>query len=407
VSRAFALLLALGAAAPLARAQPLERTRLDAETVEGCTGLPYPRAPRELWSAGDEAVDVATAFWVLDRPAHLRAGHALVHYRVGRGTLRIESQLLDGGREERVRIEEERPIEPAFRSVYLRAVELPCERRTRYAVQHLAPAEGDLAQLARFDALLLEAVELQYDSQFAPARERLEQARALRPADPTPCWLMARLVYLDLEQNAERIAAEERARRFAEVERWADLAVERAPGQAEGYLWQGVARGRIATSQGNLRIALAGAVGGRGPAWLEQTLRRAVELPDRFRFFGFSTRGDALYALAQYYRLAPEGWYMRALGTRGDHGRAVELASEAVGMQPARIEYHKELAVALLCRGGPGDAEDARRELAAVLEIPAITPLDRIDQAHARALQADVPPNICAYSRDGFVEGGG
>ena len=58
--------------------------------------------------------------------------------------------------------------------------------------------------------------------------------------------------------NAEAIA---RARGYAEVEHWADEAVARAPDQAEGYLWQGVARGRIATSAGNLRIALAGMVG--------------------------------------------------------------------------------------------------------------------------------------------------
>jgi hypothetical protein len=218
---------------------------------------------------------------------------------------------------------------------------------------------------------------------------------------------MARLVYLELEQNAAGIPAGERARRFEEVERWADQAVARAPNQAEGYLWQGVARGRIATSLGNLRIALAGAVGGRGPAWLEQTLRRAVELPERFRFFGFSSRGDALYALAQFYRLAPEGWYMGLVGTRGDHERAVALAREAVAVQPVRIEYRKELAVALLCRGRNGDAGDARRELAALLEIPPITPLDRIDQAHARALLERVPDNVCWYSRDGFVEVGG
>jgi hypothetical protein len=405
VIRALALLCAL-APAVAAAAQPLERVKLEAESIDGCAGLPFPRGPRELWIGGGEAVDVATGFWVLDRPTHFRDGRASARFRVGQGVLRAESRLEDDLQTERVHLEEERPIEPAFRHVYLRNLSLPCERLTRYARTRLEPARGDLAELGRFDALLLEAVELQYDSQFTAARGRLEQARALRPAEPAPCWLMARLVYLELEQNADHLPAAERAERYREVEHWADLAVERAPGQAEGYLWQGVARGRIATSLGNLRLALAGAVGGRGPAWLEQTLRRAVELPDRFRFFGFSTRGDALYALAQYYRLAPDGWYMRALGTRGDRTRAVVLAGEAVGMQPVRIEYRKELAVALLCRGAQGDLAEARRELATLLEIPAITPLDRVDQAHARALQQRVPENICFYSRDGFLEAG-
>jgi hypothetical protein len=407
VSRALVLLLLVLCASPRAgAAQQLERARLEAVSIEGCPGLPYPRVSRELWLGSDEAVDVAGGFWLLDRPTHFRGGRALARYRVGPGVLRAESRLDADLAHESVRLEEEQPIAAAFRQVYLRGVALPCERHTRYAVTRLEPGSGDLAGLARFDELLLEAVELQYDGSFDPARQRLEQARALRPDDPAPYWLMARLVYLETEQSAPQLAADERARRFQEVERWADQAVQRAPGQAEGYLWQGVARGRIATSVGNLRIALAGAVGGRGPAWLEQTLRRAVELPDRFRFFGFSTRGDALYALAQFYRLAPDGWYMHLVGTSGDRTRAVQLASEAVRMQEVRIEYRKELAVALLCRGAQGDAEQARRELGALLELPAITALDRVDQEHARALQARVPANVCWYSRDGFVEAG-
>lgn len=399
-----ALLALLVALAPPAQgAQELERARLQPETVEGCPGVPYAHGARELWIGEDEAVDAAAEFWVLDRPSHFRSGHAEASYRVGEGTLRVESELEPDLASETVRLEEGEPIEPGVRRVYLHGVALPCERRTRYRVTRLEPAAGDLASLARFRELLLEAFELQYDAAFEAARERLEQARALRPADPAPYWLMARLLYLELEQNAAQIPAEERARRYVDVEHWADRAVERAPAQAEGYLWQGVARGRIATSQGNLRVALAGAMGGRGPAWLERTLRRAVELPDRFRFFGFSARGDALYALAQFYRLAPIGWYMRIVGTQGDRERAVELAREAVKTQPVRIEYRKELAVALLCRGAEGDAQTARGELEALLALPAITPLDRVDQAHARALRARVPRNICAYSRDGFV----
>jgi len=181
--------------------------------------------------------------------------------------------------------------------------------------------------------------------------------------------------------------------------------VQHPPDRAEGYLWQGIARGRIATTLGNLRMALDGALGERGPRWLEQTFQRAVTRPEEFRFFGFSTRADALHALAQYYRLAPDGWYMRLLGTRGDIERAIELSREAVAAQPVRIEYRAELAVELLCRNHPGDREAARAELEALLAIPAITPIDRIDHERARALLTEVPDDVCWSSRDGRLEG--
>jgi hypothetical protein len=145
-------------------------------------------------------------------------------------------------------------------------------------------------------------------------------------------------------------------------------------------------------------------VGGRGPKWLEQTLRQAAELQEDFRFLGFTTRGDALHALAQFYRLAPDAWYMGLVGTRGNLDRAVELSRQAVAIQPRRIEYHKELGVALLCRGRSDDLEAAARELREVLALPAITPLDQVDQRHARRLLEQRPANVCWYSRDGFQE---
>jgi tetratricopeptide (TPR) repeat protein len=216
--------------------------------------------------------------------------------------------------------------------------------------------------------------------------------------------MLARVRSLELEARARELSTEDRIRGYEEAERHADDAVVRAPREPEGYLWQAIARGRIVTARGNLRAALYAMLGGRGPAWIEQTLRTAVALPERFDFFGDSTRGDALYALAQFYRLAPDAWYMSALGTRGDVDRSVELLREAVERQPERLEYHKELAVALLCRGSDQDRASAEHELRELLTLPAITPIDAIDREHAQQLLARVPENVCGYSRDGFVE---
>jgi hypothetical protein len=376
------LAAALAAAlAPAAAAEDVARYELRATSIEGCPGLALPRGARELYVSGERAVDAQARFWTFDRPTDYRGGRSERRYRVGDGALRADATLAGDRSEETVRLWIERPIDARYVRAYLPDLALPCERRTRYAVEPLPPAPADLDALARFDALLLEATELQYDARFAEARARLEAASALRPQDPTPLWMLARARYLELE--AADLPAPDALAGYVEAEGWAEAAVERAPDRAEGWLWRGALRGRIATQSGDVRAALA-TLGGRGPLFVEHALQKAVSLPEDYRFFGDSTRADALHALAQYYRLAPDAWYMLALGTRGDLARAVELSAEAVRSQPVRIDYRTEHAAALLCRGGPGDVDAAHAELRAALDLPAITPVDARGHAHAR-----------------------
>ncbi|MFQ5514695.1 MAG: hypothetical protein ACE5FG_09670 [Myxococcota bacterium] len=397
------LLAALASRAGAVPREGLRHVALRATAIDGCPGIPYPRGERELFIDGDHVVDARSRFWELDRAREYRRGTAQVRYRVDTGSLLIVSELSEDLRTEKVRISIETPIEASYLRIYLNEVKLPCERHVSYDLRELGTAKADLEVLARFDALLHEATELGYNERYADVMERLRQAITLIPDDPAPYWMMARARYLELEQQAQTLSKEERMRGYEEAERWADAAVGRAPHRAEGYLWQGILRGRMATAQGNIRVALRGMLGGRGPAWLEQTLRKAVSLQEEYRFFGFSTRANALYALAQFYRLAPDAWYMAAVGTRGDIDRAVALARETVEAQPVRIEFHKELAVALLCRARPGDREEAEQHLREVLRLPAITRLDRIDQKHAHLLMRGLP-NVCWYSRDSLQE---
>ncbi|MCP4006027.1 MAG: hypothetical protein GY725_17715 [bacterium] len=380
----------------------LERVDLHASKIEGCKGLPLPSTDRSLRISGSRAVDVDARYWVLDRPAAFENGVAVTRYRVGEGLLRIESRLASDFTQEVVSIRVERTIEPSYLAIYLAGVTLPCERQTRYSVKRGKDTDGDIEQLAEFDRNLHQAEELGYDRLFSEAEALLRRAIELRPDDSAAHWMMSRLSYLHLEARASELPSSQRVQGYEEAEVWADQAVARAPLKAEGYLWQGVARGRIATSLGNIRIALQGAFGGRGPKWLEQTLARAASLQDDYRFFGFSTRADALYALAQFYRLAPDAWYMSVVGTRGDLDRSIELLEQAVEIQPVRIEYRKELAVGLLCRGSSDDIAAARSQLEAILRLPAISAIDGIDHAHARAMLGESPQNICWYSRDGF-----
>jgi tetratricopeptide (TPR) repeat protein len=403
-----ALLAICAAAACLAlpargvAAERADHFRLVPLTIEGCPGIARTLSEREVFRVGERTVDAGARFWTLDRARDYTSGAATTRYVVGTGELQVNARLADDLTQESVDLVVSRPIESSHLAIYLPGVALPCRRTIRYAVEALEPAAVDLATLARFDEALHRATELLYDQQFAPAEALLREARTLRPTDPAPYWMLARLRYLSLE--ADPATHEAKLEGYREAERFADLAVQHEPNRAEGYLWQGIARGRIATTIGSARTALGSALGERGPRWLEETFHRAVTRPPEFRFFGFSTRADALHALAQYYRLAPDGWYMQLLGTRGDISRAIELSTEAVEAQPVRIEYRAELAVELLCRNAPGDREAALAELRALLEIPAITPIDRIDHEHARALLRAVPDDVCSYSRDSAQE---
>jgi tetratricopeptide (TPR) repeat protein len=384
--------------------EPVQRTLLAVRSSQGCDGIPHSPGPRELLREGERAVDARARFWALDRPGDFLRGRALRRYRIGSGLLRVESSLDLGALVERLRFTLERSVESSHLAVYLPGVNLPCERTVHFRSAPLGPVAADLDELVAFDSALHQATEQIYDDGFAEARRLLERARSLRPHDPAPYWMLARLIILELEARPAWSGRARRVAAYEDAEAWADEAVALDPGGAEGRLWQGIARGRIITASGNLRVAVHAATGGRGPGWLEQTLRHASEPPGGYAFFGYTTRGDALYALAQYYRLAPTGWYMRVFGTRGDIERATELARRAVEIQPTRIEYRKELAIALLCRGAPGDHEEARAELERLLAIPAITRIDRLDHEHARALLSGVSGKVCWYSRDGFLE---
>ncbi|MBW2281919.1 MAG: hypothetical protein JRG82_14350 [Deltaproteobacteria bacterium] len=397
-------LLAASLAGPAdASAATATRVALHTLGTRGCAGLPAPAPQRELWIAGRHAVDPGARFWVLDRSRSYADGKASTRYRLGDGSLRVDAELAPDFGSERIRVWIDEPVAAPYLQLYLPGVALPCERQVDYRVSPLAGGEASLEALARFDALLHEATELGYDQRFAESDARLRAAIGIDADDPAPHWMRARTRYLKLESR-DALAAPHRVAAYGEAEAFADRAVALAPDRAEGYLWQGILRGRMVTSQGSVRTALNGMVGGRGPAWLERALSQAVSLPGEYRFFGFSTHGNALHALAQFYRLAPDAWYMAAVGTRGDIDRAIDLSRAAVATQTVRIEFRLELAVALLCRGSETDLLEARSQLKTLLGLPAVTEVDRVDQTHARRLLRGTILDVCAYSRDAVPE---
>jgi hypothetical protein len=352
-------------------------------------------------------VDLDARAWQLGEPAvYRRAGDAWAsdeRYRVGEGAVRVRVTLLP----RTGRVTAEVLPEPAgdfalALAQYLPGVELPCRAEGRVQSSPIAGSGRSPANAAAVHALIRRATEQLYDQHFAAADAALRQAETLAPKSDTLRWMRARVAYLE----GEALPADDRADRlaaFARAEHFADEAVELAPDHGEGWLWRGITRGRITTTQAGLRRAFDVLRGERGPAFVAECFERAIALRPEYVHFGFSAAGDARAGAAQLYRLLPDGaWAKRVLGVERDLDRAVELAREALAVQPIRIEYAKELGVALLCRADTKGASraEAERVLRAAQSLPARTPYELTDRRHAQQLIESPTGAACFYSRD-------
>lgn len=359
-------------------------------------------------------VDLDARAWQIDEPAVYRVEgdvlHATLRHRVGDGAVRVETRVAPGAGHFELAIHPEPAGEFSLAlAQYLPGVELPCRAVGSISLTP-APATGRRAADAAtvYDAIR-RATELLYDQHFARADAALRGAQEIAPDSDTLRWMRARVAYLE----GEALPAGDRAgrlERFTSAERLADEAVALDPEGGEGWLWRGVARGRITTTQAGLSLAMDVLLGDRGPAWTAHCFERAIELGPEYTHFGFTAAGDARLGAAQVYRLLPGGvWARPLLGVTRDLDRSVALAGEALALQPQRIEYAKELGVSLLCRAAvtenEADAAEARRVLRRALALPVRTSYERTDRRHVAELLGSDAERACGYSRDAWDEG--
>jgi tetratricopeptide (TPR) repeat protein len=357
-------------------------------------------------------VDLDARAWRLGEPAvYERKGDEWAsdeRYRVGDGAVRVRIALApkSGLFTAEVMGEPQGDFALAL-AQYLPDINLPCRAEGRIALAQVAGSGRSPGKAASVHALIRRATERLYDQRFRDAEAALREAQGLAPRSDTLRWMRARVAYLE----GESLPADDRADRlaaFARAERFADEAVELAPDHGEGWLWRGIARGRITTTQVGLRRAFDVLRGERGPAFVADCFERAIALRPEYVHFGFSAAGDARAGAAQLYRLLPDGaWARRVLGVARDLDRAVVLAREALAVQPIRIEYAKELGVALLCRADTngGNRAEGERVLRSAQSLPARTPYELTDRRHAQQLLSSPPGAACSYSRDTWEAG--
>ncbi|MSQ03888.1 MAG: hypothetical protein EXR71_18705 [Myxococcales bacterium] len=231
----------------------------------------------------------------------------------------------------------------------------------------------------------------------------LEAYVATHPEDPEALWRLSRALYENGEVLAQSVPDKQRLAIYARARGLAHRAQLLEPNGGQGYLWEGVAMGRIATASGILsQLSTADDI--------ERLWLTALGKKTRYRMdSGISSfPGDVYNALGQFYRLCPDWKLMEWIsGTRGDIDKSVKYLRMMVADDPKRPEGLKELGVALLCKGYKQGDEAAKTEgrtwLNGAYALPHTYPTDVIDHRQIPVILAK-EADACGYSRDGWED---
>ena len=238
---------------------------------------------------------------------------------------------------------------------------------------------------------------------LAGTLKTLEAYVATHPDDPEALWRLSRALYENGEVLAQSVPDAQRLPIYVRAGKIAHHVQEVDPENGEGYLWEGVAMGRIATASGILsQLNTAKPI---ETLWLTALSKKTVYRMDN----GISSfPGDVYNALGQFYRLCPDWLAMQWIaGTRGDIDKSVHYFRLMVKDDPHRLEGLKELGVALLCKGYKQDDAASKQEgrmwLNKAEELPASYPTDVIDHRQIPGILAR-EKDACGYSRDGWED---
>jgi tetratricopeptide (TPR) repeat protein len=231
----------------------------------------------------------------------------------------------------------------------------------------------------------------------------LEAYIAVHPDDPEALWRISRALYEQGELLAQSVPDKQRLPIYARARTYAQTVQKLDPDSGFGYLWEGVAMGRIATASGILsQLSTADDI---ERLWLTALGKKTTY---RMESGISSFPGDVYNALGQFYRLCPDWLAMEWIsGTRGDIDKSVKYFRMMVEDDPHRLEALKELGVALICKGNKQKDTGAKAEgrvwLAKAYELPYSYPTDRIDHFQIPVI-LEREKDACGYSRDGWED---
>lgn len=231
----------------------------------------------------------------------------------------------------------------------------------------------------------------------------LEGYTKSHPDDPEALWRLARAWYEKGEVLAQTVPDAQRLPIYLKVQTLSQRCQKVDPENGQGYLWEGVALGRIGTTKGVLAsLSLADDV--------ENLWLKALTKKTHYRMAnGISSfPGDVYNGLGQFYRIVPDWRIVEWLtGTRGDINKSVHYFRLMVKDDPHRLEGLKELGVALLCKGYKDGDEKAKEEgrswLKQAYALPYTYPTDVIDHGQI-PLILKKEADTCGYSRDGWED---
>jgi hypothetical protein len=245
---------------------------------------------------------------------------------------------------------------------------------------------------------------LDFDQSDTP----LEQARARCPERVEIYWRLARNEYdrLEMIPRDKKPPKEELLKRYGNVKALAEQCIALDENDGNCWLWKAVGIGRTGSTQGILAtIPLV--------SEMEKTLLKAIELKPQYKAENGAANAmaDLHCMLGIFYRVLPE-WvcafpFRQIIGTCGDLDESVMHNRKSIEIEPRRIEFHKELGIALICRGqvreNEKDIREGRKILAALQDMNEFIPTDQMDKQHAMMILDD-PSLACGYSRDAQQE---
>ena len=246
-----------------------------------------------------------------------------------------------------------------------------------------------------------EGYTLEKRESFLASNQRYEPLAAAHPESAFLAWHVARNYW----REGERLpldAKDQRRANYTKSLDWAERSLARDANCGECVLWALVARGRLATTKGVISsVPMVAPMAG--------LIERGIALHPTSRDNEWNTTlGNIYYAASSFYRVAPEGpWVKWVIGARGDKDRALDYIERAVAISPMRIDYRLELGVVLTCigveRSDAAALARGRRELESTQTMPHHLGTDTVDQQHAEILLAK-PELACGYSRDGLID---